>query len=121
MNINLIVFALLFIVALIIFIGYLIAVKKIYIKYGIVWMCLFFILLLSIVIPGLLEWLTDFLGFQTASNMVLCLIAGLLIVVSIINTVALTTANKKNRILAQEISIIKKQIEIKEQRNSIDE
>lgn len=109
MSINLIIIASIFCVAIMIFICYLIAVKKIRLKYGLVWLILFFLLLLLILIPGLLEAITQLLGFQTASNMILCAIIGLLVILSIVNTVAISTLSKQNRILTQELAIYKQE------------
>ena len=59
--------------------------------------------------PNFLNILTEFLGFQTPSNMILCLLIAILIVVNITLTGILTSQDKKIRILVQEISLIKKE------------
>ena len=92
----------LFVIILII---YLIRKENLNIKYSLVWIILFPLLFLSLVIPGLLEWVTHFLGFQMASNMVLSILIALLVIINIINTVINSHQDKKIRLLIQEISI----------------
>jgi len=82
--------------------------KKVNIKYSLIWIILFTILLIATVIPGFLVWVTHLLGFKTASNMVFSLILSVLVTITIVLTVIVSQQDKKIRLLIQEISILKK-------------
>ena len=81
--------------------------EKIAIKYSFVWLIPFIILLIFVLIPGFLTWTTNILGFQTASNMILTLLVGLLLVISIALTVIVSSQKEQIRLLIQEISLLK--------------
>ena len=82
--------------------------EKILIKYSLVWLLPCIILLIFILAPGTLTWTTNLLGFQTASNMILTLLVGLLLVITIALTVIVSTQKEQIRLLIQEVSILKK-------------
>lgn len=84
--------------------------RKVNIKYALIWIILFLILLISVVVPGFLIWITHILGFKTASNMVISAIIAVLIVITIVLTVIVSNQDKKIRLLIQEVSILKKEI-----------
>ena len=92
---------------IIIFIFYLVHKERINIKYSLVWLILFTALLICLFIPGLLSNITNLLGFQTASNMILSLLIAVLVIINITNTVINSNQDKKIRLLIQEISILK--------------
>jgi len=108
MSTNLIIVSILFSVFIIISILILLRKKKVNIKYSLIWIILFTILLIATVIPGFLVWSTHLLGFKTASNMVFSLILSVLIIIAIALTVIVSQQEKKIRLLIQEISILKK-------------
>ena len=110
MSTNLIFVSGVFSIFIIFFILHLIRKESINVKYSLVWLVLFFGLFICLIIPGLLNQITNFLGFQTASNMVLSLLIAVLVVINITNTVINSHQDKKNRLLIQELSIIKKEI-----------
>ena len=99
-----------FSISVITFILYLIKKEKFNIKYSLIWLILFIILLICLFIPGLLNYITKMLGFQTASNMVLSLLIAVLVIINISNTVINSHQDKKIRLLIQEISILKKDL-----------
>ncbi len=108
MSINLIIVSILFSIFIIITILFLLRKKKINIKYSLIWIILFTILLIATIIPGFLVWITHLLGFKTASNMVISIILAVLVVISIVLTMIVSKQDKKIRLLIQEISILKK-------------
>ena len=99
-----------FSISVITFILYLIRKENVNIKYSLIWLILFIILLICLFIPGLLNYITKMLGFQTASNMVLSLLIAVLVIINISNTVINSHQDKKIRLLIQEISILKKDL-----------
>ena len=107
MSINLVFLSVIFSALVIIFILYLIKKGSVNIKYSLVWFMLFTLLFICLIVPGLLDFVTKFLGFKTASNMVLSLFISVLIIINIVNTVINSNQDKKIRLLIQEISILK--------------
>lgn len=110
MSINLIIVSILFSVFIISSILFLLRKGKISIKYSLIWILLFSILLIATIIPGFLVWITHLFGFKTASNMVFSLILGVLVIITIALTVIVSKQDKMIRLLVQEISIVKKNI-----------
>ena len=111
MSTNLVFVSGIFNLIIIIFILYLIKKENVNIKYSLVWLLLFIILLICLFVPGLLNYITKVLGFQTASNMVLSLLIAVLVIINISNTIINSHQDKKIRLLIQEISILKKEID----------
>ena len=91
-------------------INFLVVKDKISVKYSLVWSVPGVILLLFTLIPGLLVWTTNSLGFQTASNMIFAVLIGLLLLISISLTVIVSKQNNQIRLLIQELSILKEKI-----------
>ncbi len=108
MSLNLTLFAILFSFLIIIFIIRLIAKEKVNIKYAIIWILMFTLIIVFTLIPGFLLLLTKLLGFQTASNMVLSIIIAVLVIINISNTVINSEQDRKLRLLIQELSILKR-------------
>lgn len=108
MSLNLTLFAILFSFLIIIFIIRLIAKEKVNIKYAIIWILMFTLIIVFTLIPGFLLFLTKLLGFQTASNMVLSIIIAVLVIINISNTVINSEQDRKLRLLIQELSILKR-------------
>ena len=81
MTLNLILISTLFIIFIIFLVLYFLTKNKIKIKYSIIWLLLFFLLLVCLVVPGFLSNLTKILGFQTPSNMIFSLLIAVLVVI----------------------------------------
>ena len=111
MSISLKIISILFCLFVIIFILVLLRKNKINIKYSIILITLFSLLLISVLIPGLIEIIAKLLGFQVVSNMVFSLIIGLLVLINIILTMIVSNYDKKIRLLIQEVSLLKEQNE----------
>ena len=114
MSINLIICSIVFSVFIITSILVLLRKKRVNIKYSLIWIILFSILLIATLIPGFLELVTHLLGFKTASNMVISLILGVLVIITITLTMIVSTQDKKIRLLIQELSILKSKKEDKD-------
>ena len=80
---------------------------RIPLKYALVWIAPATIILLVAIMPKSLEIMTQFLGFQTISNMVVGLILFILISITISLTVIVSGQRTKITLLIQEISILK--------------
>ena len=109
MSTSLIITSILFSILIIISILVLLRKKRVNIKYSLIWILLFVVLLIATIIPGFLVWVTHILGFKTASNMVFSLILAVLVIITITLTVIVSQQDKKIRLLIQEVSILKKE------------
>ena len=107
MSKNLVLYSGLFCVFIIFLILYLVRNGRISIKYSIVWLLLFFMLLVFLFAPVLLNSITKMLGFQTGSNMVISLLIAVLVALSISATVIYSSQDRKIRSLIQDVSILK--------------
>ena len=79
-------------------------------KFALVWYVPSIAIVLLALFPGLFEYIADFIGFQTISN----LVAGFLFVVLFLIIIALTVIiagqTTKINLLIQEVSMLKKQL-----------
>lgn len=91
----------------IIIILYFVKKDKILIKYSLVWLIPCIILLIFVLVPGFLTWTTNLLGFQTASNMILTLLVGILLIITLALTIIVSSQKEQIRLLIQEVSILK--------------
>ncbi len=107
MSFNLVFVSGIFSAFIILFILHLVRKDNFNVKYALVWLLLFVCLLLCLVIPGLLGKITNLLGFQTPSNMVLSLLIAVLVILNIVSTVINSHQDKKIRLLIQEVSLLK--------------
>ena len=114
MSTSLVFVSIIFSIIIIVFLLYLIRKENINIKYSLVWLILFILLLVCLLVPGLLDFFTKIFGFQTSSNMVLSLLIAVLVIINIVNTVINSHQDKKIRLLIQEISILKNRFNGKE-------
>ena len=107
MSNKLILYSSIFIIIVIVMILYFIKKRKINIKYSVIWLSLFGLLLIFLLIPGFLNLITKALGFSLASNMIFSLLLGTLVLINIGLTVIVSSLYEKIRVLTQEISILK--------------
>ena len=108
MSLELKISSIIFILIIIVLMFELVKRQKITIKYSLVWFFPLVLLLIFTIIPGFLTWVTNILGFQTASNMIITLLLGLLMIISIALTVIVSNQKEQIRNLIQEVSILKK-------------
>ena len=84
---------------------------RITIKYSLVWFIPVFLILVCALIPNLMITLANFLGFQTLSNMIFSILIAILIFICISLTIIVSKKKKKIKLLIQEVSILKEEIE----------
>ena len=111
MSLPLTIVSIMFSLFIIMFIIFLLRKGRINIKYSLIWLILFLLLLIVAIIPGFMAWFTNLLGFKAASNMVISLILGVQVIITIALTVIVSNQDKKIRLLIQEVSILKQKIE----------
>lgn len=113
MTLNLMMVVTIFSCLVLIFILYLVKKDKIKVKYAVLWLLLFGVLLMFLLIPGLLNLITYLLGFEMASNMIFSLLIGVLVLISISLTGVVSSQDRKIRILIQEVSLLKNELDTK--------
>ena len=109
LSLNVIIFVLL----LFFLIVYLLRKRKLSTKYALVWFLAIFLMLLSVIFPGVMYSFANFIGFELLSNMLLCFFIVILIFISLALTVMVSNNRKKITLLVQELSILKKEMEDK--------
>lgn len=113
MKINLLLTVICFITMILFIILNLLKKNKISVKYAIMWLLTIIISAIVLVIPHLLEKLSQLLGFELVSNMVLCIFIMILLIITISMTVMITKQKKEITILIQEVGILKNKKEKK--------
>ena len=86
---------------------YLLKKEKLPVKYSMIWLISSIILMLVSIIPWSLESISEIIGFQTISNLVIAIILALLLMITMILTIIVSVQNKKITLLIQEISLLK--------------
>ena len=80
------------------------------IKYSLVWQVAFGLLLISLLVPNLLNVITKFLGFNLSSNLIIVFFIGILVVINISMTIIISGQTEKIKLLVQEVSMLKKEV-----------
>lgn len=80
------------------------------IKYALIWFFSAFIILLVALIPNLMSLISNLLGFETMSNMIVAILIGILIFITMLLTIIVSGQKKKITLLIQEISLLKEKI-----------
>lgn len=113
MSLNLKILSALFCLIIIFIVLYFVRKNKIIVKYSFIWLTSSGFLLILILFPQLLEFMTKLIGIQVASNMVFSIILALLVFITISLTIIVSSQTKKIRLLIQEVSMLKKEQESK--------
>lgn len=100
------------IVALLLFIVVLTILKKgrIPVKYSLIWFFSGALILFVGIIPNLFQIVSNILGFETMSNMVIGIFIFILLMITISLTVIVSGQKKKITLLIQEVSSLKKRV-----------
>lgn len=85
--------------------------KKMQISFSVFWIITGLILIIAIAIPNMIENISKLLGFSLSVNMIFCVAIFLLFYLVFNLNIILSKENKKNTLLIQEISMLKKRIE----------
>lgn len=113
MSFHLQIVAILFLLAILITIIYILRKGRIAIKYALVWFFAAIVLLLLVIFPGLMDFLSNLLGFEVGSNMIFAGLIAMLIFINIALTVIVSGQSNKIRLLIQEVSMLKDKIDEK--------
>ena len=90
-----------------------IKVKKISMKYGMYWTIIFFVMLLLIIFPNILEFISNFLGFKDAPNLLFLISIFILFYIVFRIYANFSKLQDANKSLIQEISILKHELKKK--------
>lgn len=85
--------------------------KKMQISFSVFWIITGLILIIAIAIPNMIQNISTLLGFTLSVNMIFCVAIFLLFYLVFNINIVLSTENKKNTLLIQEISMLKQRIE----------
>lgn len=91
--------------------------KKLQMSFSVFWLITGILLIIALLIPNLVENISKALGFEVPANMVFCLTIFVSFYLIFNLTVALSKENKKNTLLVQEVSMLKKRVEKLEENN----
>lgn len=108
------------ILALVIFIFILVIINfikkdNISLKYSLVWLISSSLMFIAILIPNLLEKMSQLLGFELVSNMIFMIAIIILLIISFYFTIVASRQTQKIRLLIQEVSLLKSRVEDLEQ------
>lgn len=85
--------------------------KKLQMSFSLFWLITGILLIIALVIPNLVENISKTLGFEIPANMLFCLTIFVSFYLIFNLTVALSKENKKNTLLIQEVSLLKKRVD----------
>ena len=85
--------------------------KNMRIGYLIFWMIIGIVFIISLLIPNLVENISNILGFEMPINMIVCFAIFVILYLIFDLTILITKEYNKNTLLIQEISILKKRLE----------
>ena len=110
MSFNLQIVGILFLLAIILSLLYILRKGRIAIKYAIVWFFACIVLFIFILFPNIMTSIANLLGFEVGSNMIFAGLIAILCSINIVLTVIVSGQNAKIRLLIQEVSILKGEI-----------
>ena len=92
---------------------YILKKGRIPVKYSLVWLFAGTIILIFGIIPNFFDIVSKFLGFELPSNLAFSLMIAILIFINLSLTIIVSGQKEKTRLLIQEISILKKELDDK--------
>lgn len=84
--------------------------RKMQTSIAIFWTLTGMLLIIAVAIPNFIELISNFLGFEKASNMIFCLAIFIVFSLNLVLTMTIAKIETKCTTLVQEISILNKQI-----------
>lgn len=84
--------------------------KKLSMKYGSFWIFLLILMAIIVIFPNIIFKLSDLFGFEASSNMIFILAFFFLFYVIFILTTSISIQNEKIKLLIQELSTLKEQV-----------
>ena len=85
--------------------------KKLQMSFSIFWLITGVLLIIALLIPNLVETISVVLGFEVPANMIFCITIFVSFYLIFNLTISLSKENRKNTLLIQELSMLKKRVE----------
>ena len=85
--------------------------EKISEKYSLLWYLFSILILLVAIFPGMFTSISQKIGFEVMSNMMIAFVVGILLLVSMALTIMIADQKKKIIMLIQEVSLLKNKVE----------
>ena len=102
-----------FILFLFLLIVYLLRKRKLSTKYAIVWFLAIIVMLLTVLLPDVMKYIANLIGFELLSNMLLCIFIAILLFITLALTIVVSSNKRRITLLIEEVSILKKELEDK--------
>lgn len=93
--------------------------KKVQISFSIFWILTGLVLFIAIAIPNMVENISKMLGFELSVNMIFCVAIFICFYLIFNLNILLSKENKKNILLVQEISLLKKRVDELEKKENV--
>ena len=110
---NLRLVVIIFILFLFLLIVYLLSKRKLSTKYAIVWFLAIIVMLLTVLLPDVMKYIANLIGFELLSNMLLCIFIVILLFITLALTIVVSANKRRITLLIEEVSILKKEMEDK--------
>ena len=81
--------------------------NKILIKYSIIWYFCCLLLIIFVLFPAILTWITHLFGVELESNFIFMIMIGILFIINISLTIIVSEQKESIKTLIQEVSILK--------------
>jgi hypothetical protein len=98
-------------VAALLYIGNLVRIRRLELKYALIWFLVGILLLIFDLSPGLLMGLTDLLGIALPINMLFFLGFGFVLMIIFSQTIVISNLTRKTKRLTQEIALLHRRID----------
>lgn len=95
----------------ILYIGNLVRVKRLELKYALVWFAVGVMLLIFDLAPGIMEWLARLLGIALPINMLFFMGFGFVLIIILTQTVVISNLTRKTKRLTQEVALLHRRID----------
>ncbi len=102
-----------FILFLFLLIVYLLRKRKLSTKFAIVWFLAIMVMLLTVLLPDVMKYIANLIGFELLSNMLLCIFIAILLFITLALTIMVSSNKRRITLLIEEVSILKKELEDK--------
>ena len=93
------------------YIGNLVRIRRLELKYALIWFLIGILMLFFDLCPYVLEGLTDLLGIELPINMLFFLGFGFVLMIIFSQTIVISNLTRKSKRLTQEVALLGKQIE----------
>ena len=95
-----------------------IRMKRINVSFSIFWLITGVALIIFALVPEMIEWVADKLGFAAPSNMIFCITIFMSFYLIFNLTILISKESKKCTLLVQEVSILKEKVKKLEEKNN---